>query len=44
MEDMKISRHIQDKNKATHKSTIGTYTRTRDDFGVHKSSTPQPKR
>jgi hypothetical protein len=42
MESMKIVCHIHAKNKATHKSTIGSYTRSIDHFWVHKTSVPQP--
>jgi hypothetical protein len=44
MEPMQISHHIQEKNKATHKPTIGAYTGSKDHFGVHKTSVPQPTR
>jgi hypothetical protein len=44
MEAMKFARHIQAKNKATHNSTIGAYTRSRYHFGVHKTIVPQPTR
>jgi hypothetical protein len=44
MEAMQIDRHIQVKNKATHKSTIGTYIESKDCFGVHKTSAPQRTR
>jgi hypothetical protein len=42
--DMKNPHHIQDKNKATHKSTIGAYTIRRDHFWVRKTIIPQPTR
>jgi hypothetical protein len=41
MEVMQFSHHIQAKNKSTHKSTIGAYTRSKYYFGVHKKSVPQ---
>jgi hypothetical protein len=41
MEAMQIASHIQAKNKATHKSTIGAYTIRKDCFGVYKTSVPQ---
>jgi hypothetical protein len=44
MESMQISHHIQAKNKATHKSTIGSYTRSKYCFGVHNTTIPQPTR
>ena len=44
MEAKKNDRHIQAKNKATHKSTSGAYTGSRDHFGAHKIIVPQPKR
>jgi hypothetical protein len=36
MEAMQFARHIQAKNKDTHKSIVGEYTISRDRFGVHK--------
>jgi hypothetical protein len=42
MEAMQFSHHIQAKNKATHKSTIGAYARNKYHFGVHKTTLPQP--
>jgi len=42
MEAMQFSRHIQAKNRATHKSTTETYARNRDRFGVHRETLPQP--
>jgi hypothetical protein len=44
MESMQFNHHIQATNKDTHKSTIGTYTRRRDHFGVHKRRISQPTR
>jgi hypothetical protein len=44
MEAMKYARHIQDKNKATNKSTIVAHAWSKDHFGVHKTSVPQPTR
>ena len=44
MEAMKYARHIQAKNKATHKSTIGAYAGIKDHFGNHKTTVPQPTR
>jgi hypothetical protein len=36
MEVMQSTRHIQAKNKATHKSIMGAYIGSKDRFGVHK--------
>ena len=44
VEAMRSYHCIQSKNKATHKSNIGTYPRSRDHFGVHKTIIPQPTR
>jgi hypothetical protein len=44
MEANKNDRHIQAKNKATHKSTSGAYTGSIYHFGAHKTIVPQPKR
>jgi hypothetical protein len=44
MEVMQFASHIQDKNKATHKSTIGAYAGSKDHFRVHKTTIPQSKR
>jgi hypothetical protein len=44
MEAMQNALHIQAKNKATHKYTIGAYTSRKDHFGGHKTSVPQPTR
>jgi hypothetical protein len=44
MEAMQYDHHIQAKNKATHKYTIEAYTTSRDHFGGHKTSIPQPTR
>jgi hypothetical protein len=44
MEIMQNDLHVQAKNKATHKSTIGAYTTRKDHFGGHNTSTLQPKR
>jgi hypothetical protein len=41
MESMQFSRHIQAKNKATHKYTIGAYAGSIDHFRVHKTTMPQ---
>ena len=41
MEVIQFARHIQAKNKATHKSTIGAYTGSRDCFGVHRKTVRQ---
>jgi hypothetical protein len=41
---MQFARHIQTKNKATHKSTIGAYIENKYHFGVHKTSIPKTKR
>jgi hypothetical protein len=41
MESMQNDRHIQAKNKATHKYTIGAYTSIRDHFVGHKTNVPQ---
>jgi hypothetical protein len=43
MEVMQFSRHIQAKNKVTHNSTNGEYTRRKDHFGDHKKIVPQLK-
>ena len=43
-EAVQFACHIQANNKATHKSTIRSYTRIIDLFGVHKTSVPQPTR
>jgi hypothetical protein len=40
MEAMQFACHIQAKNKATHKSTIGAYAGSIDHFGVHKTTLP----
>jgi hypothetical protein len=42
MEAMQFSHHIQAKNRATHKSTTGTYAGSRDRFGAHRETLPQP--
>jgi hypothetical protein len=39
---MQCSHHIQSKNKATHKSSIGAYAGSIDHFWVHKTTIPQP--
>jgi SPX domain protein involved in polyphosphate accumulation len=44
MEAMQFSRHIQAKNKATHKSTIEAYARRKYYFWVHKTTVSQPTR
>jgi hypothetical protein len=44
MEVMQFAWHIQAKNKATHKSTIGAYAGSRDHFGVHKTIVHQLRR
>ena len=44
IEAMQFVHHIQANNKATHKSTIGAYARSKDFFGVHKTTIPQPTR
>jgi hypothetical protein len=44
MEVMQFSHHIQEKNKTTHKSTIGAYIGSRDCFGVQNINVPQLKR
>jgi hypothetical protein len=44
MEAMQYAYHIQAKNNATHKSTIGAYIRSNDRFGVHKTSVLQLSR
>jgi hypothetical protein len=44
MEVMQFVCHIQTKNKVIHKSNIGAYAGSRDNFGVHKTSLPQPTR
>ena len=41
MEAMQFSRHIQAKNKTTHKPTIGAYVGNTYHFGVHKTTIPQ---
>jgi hypothetical protein len=42
MDAMQFARHIQAKNKATHKLTIGAYAGSKDRFGVYKTTVPQP--
>jgi hypothetical protein len=42
MEAMQFSHHIQAKNKATHKYTMGAYVGNTDHFGVYKTILPQP--
>jgi len=42
MEVTQFSHHIQTKNNATHKSTIGAYAGSKDHFKVHKTTLPQP--
>jgi hypothetical protein len=44
MEAMQYARHIQAKNKATHKSTIGAYSGSTNHFAAHKKTLPQPTR
>ena len=44
MEAMQCVHHIQAKNKATHKFTIGSYIGTIDHFWVHKTNVSQSKR
>jgi hypothetical protein len=44
MEAMQYAHHIQTKNKDTHKSTIGTYKGSIDNFWVHNTTIPQPTR
>jgi hypothetical protein len=44
MESMQPAHHIQSKNRATHRSTIGAYRGRRHRFGVHKTSISQLKR
>jgi hypothetical protein len=42
MEPIQFACLIQAKNTTTHKSTIGAYTGSRDHFGVHTITIPQP--
>jgi len=42
MEAMKFVHHIQANNKVTHKSTFGAYAGSRDWFGAHRRTLPQP--
>jgi hypothetical protein len=41
MDVMQFSYHIQDKNRATHKYTTGTYEGSSDIFGAHRETLPQ---
>ena len=44
MEDMQFSCHVQAKNKATHKCTIGANKGIIDRFLVHKTTIPKLRR
>jgi hypothetical protein len=44
LEAMQFSHHIQAKTRYTHKSTTTTYERSKDRFGAHTETLPQPTR
>jgi len=44
VEVMQFSLYIESKNNATHKSSMGAYTRRKHHFGFHKATLAQPTR